>query len=88
MDYSRLPGEQFRREWICAYLDARGVAASAERVDTMLRDVAMFGAVSHLYWGTWALVQAAVSEINFDYLSYALIRLNQVPHEFLTASTQ
>ncbi|EGD83116.1 hypothetical protein PTSG_12075 [Salpingoeca rosetta] len=79
IDYSRCPGEDFRRQWVTAYLHARDDDATETHVNRLLKDISIFTHVSHLYWGAWALVQAAVSEIDFDYLSYALVRLDQVP---------
>ncbi|KAJ0705951.1 putative ethanolamine kinase [Helianthus annuus] len=33
--------------------------------------------VSHLYWALWALIQAKMSEIDFDYLEYFFLRYNE-----------
>ena len=30
-----------------------------------------------LYWGIWALIQATISQIDFDYASYAEVRLGE-----------
>lgn len=32
---------------------------------------------SHLYWALWALIQAKMSPIEFDYLSYFFLRYNE-----------
>jgi hypothetical protein len=29
------------------------------------------------YWGVWALIQATISQIDFDYASYAELRLGE-----------
>ena len=39
------------------------------------REVEAFTPVSHLWWGLWAVMQATISTIDFDYLSYAAMRL-------------
>lgn len=31
-------------------------------------------AASHIFWGTWSVVQASVSKLDFDYLDYARLR--------------
>ncbi|KAJ2122266.1 hypothetical protein IW147_003562 [Coemansia sp. RSA 720] len=58
----------------------RAVSMSEERVYNevveMEREVAMFVPASHLHWGVWGLVQAASSEIEFDYAGYAAQRLS------------
>ncbi|KAJ2133972.1 hypothetical protein IW136_004814 [Coemansia sp. RSA 678] len=57
----------------------RGVKLSEERVLEMVvemeREVRVFVPASHLHWGVWGLVQAASSEIEFDYAGYAAQRL-------------
>ena len=30
-----------------------------------------------MYWGIWALIQATISQIDFDYASYAEVRLGE-----------
>ena len=34
-----------------------------------------FRGIPGLYWGIWALIQATISHINFDYAAYAETRL-------------
>jgi hypothetical protein len=34
--------------------------------------------VSHLFWSTWSIFQAVSSEIDFDYLGYACLRLEEL----------
>jgi len=41
------------------------------------REVAAFTPVSHLWWGLWAVMQATISTIDFDYLHYAELRLRE-----------
>jgi ethanolamine kinase len=36
-----------------------------------------FSLASHYYWGLWALIQAMVSDIDFDYMEYAVLRFNE-----------
>jgi len=33
--------------------------------------------VPGFYWGIWALIQATISQIDFDYASYADLRLGE-----------
>ena len=39
--------------------------------------VNQFSLASHLMWGIWALVQAKFSAIDFDFIDYAMQRLNE-----------
>jgi ethanolamine kinase len=36
-----------------------------------------YSLASHFYWGLWAMIQAMVSDIDFDYMSYAVLRFNE-----------
>jgi len=43
-----------------------------------LRDlVEKFSPLSNLLWGIWSLIQAKYSDIDFDYINYAMQRLTQ-----------
>jgi ethanolamine kinase len=37
----------------------------------MCRHVNAFAVMAHAFWGTWALIQAKYSPIDFDFLAYA-----------------
>ncbi|KAF2771644.1 kinase-like protein [Teratosphaeria nubilosa] len=41
------------------------------------QQVDLFRGVPGLYWGIWALIQAMISQIDFDYASYAEVRLGE-----------
>ena len=51
-----------------------GDAFEAE-VTRLLDEVDRFRGIPGLYWGIWALIQATISQIDFDYASYAEVRL-------------
>lgn len=36
-----------------------------------------FFQLSHFYWGVWALIQSFISDIDFDFLQYAIERFEQ-----------
>lgn len=50
-----------------------------ENVETerLFEEVDVFRGVPGFYWGIWALIQAKISQIDFDYASYAEIRLGE-----------
>lgn len=74
-DYSRYPSKEFQVEWFKIYLDQPD--ASSKTLETMYHEVSVFQLASHFYWGVWALVQASISDIDFDYMDYARLRFDQ-----------
>lgn len=49
---------------------------SAEK-EKLFEEVNAFSLASHFYWGLWAMVQAMVSDIDFNYMDYAVLRFNE-----------
>lgn len=43
-------------------------------VDKAIVEANLFALASHQYWGTWSLMQAKWSSIEFDYVGYAALR--------------
>ncbi|KAJ2648816.1 hypothetical protein IWW40_003616 [Coemansia sp. RSA 1250] len=60
--------------------ELRAVNLSDERIAADVaayeREIEPFVAASHLHWGLWGLIQAASSDIDFDYVGYATQRLS------------
>lgn len=88
-DFSVLPTRAQRREFVAEYIHtyfglleknqpgaSAGVDEAAE-VEKLLDEVDHFRGVPGFYWGIWALIQATISEIDFDYASYAETRLGE-----------
>ncbi|KAK0841834.1 hypothetical protein LTS02_016696 [Friedmanniomyces endolithicus] len=48
-----------------------------EDVEQLHEQVDLFRGVPGFYWGIWALIQATISQIDFDYASYADLRLGE-----------
>lgn len=46
-------------------------------IKTLYTQVQHFSLAAHFYWGVWALVQADVSDIDFDYIGYARLRFDE-----------
>ncbi len=46
-------------------------------VEQLFTEVDAYRGVPGLYWGIWALIQATISQIDFDYASYAEVRLQE-----------
>jgi ethanolamine kinase len=79
-DYSRYPSLSQQRAFLLAYASgsADGSAVPEEQMQALLAEGAVYSLVSHLYWGVWALVQSCVSKIDFDFRSYAGLRLAEL----------
>ncbi|KAH2418621.1 hypothetical protein KXV44_008492 [Aspergillus fumigatus] len=82
-DYSMMPTRSVRRQFLTEYVKSyshyRGIpeCAQQEIVDRLYEDVDRFRGIPGLYWGVWALIQAQISQIDFDYASYAETRLGE-----------
>jgi len=89
-DYSRYPQKEQQYQFYRTYLaQVKGGEPTEQELDSMYVEVNKFALLSHFYWGTWALVQANISTIDFDFLDYALLRFNEYflrKPEFLSLS--
>ena len=48
-----------------------------DEVERLFTEVDAFRGIPGLYWGIWALIQATISQIDFDYAAYAEVRLGE-----------
>ncbi|ROW16135.1 hypothetical protein VPNG_01827 [Cytospora leucostoma] len=83
-DFSVLPTRSQRREFISEYIRTYfnllpGNPKYDEEVEVkkLSDEVDLYRGVPGFYWGIWALIQATISDIDFDYASYAEIRLGE-----------
>lgn len=80
-DFTKLPSKSQRRDFLSTYLNAYntqlGRAYSEKEFDQLYKEVDLFRGAPGFYWGIWALIQATISQIDFDYASYAEIRLGE-----------
>ncbi|KAJ5946361.1 hypothetical protein N7454_003200 [Penicillium verhagenii] len=82
-DYTMIPTQSVRRQFLTeytkSYIEHRKLDASSEGdiVTRLFEDVDRFRGIPGLYWGVWALIQAQISQIDFDYASYAELRLGE-----------
>lgn len=76
-DFDNCPDEKYRRWWLVQYLSEFLETNNPDTttIDKWMADVDAMAPLSHLLWGTWALVQLEKSEIDFDYGAYAVDRL-------------
>uniref|UniRef100_A0A6A7G5F4 ethanolamine kinase n=2 Tax=Hirondellea gigas TaxID=1518452 RepID=A0A6A7G5F4_9CRUS len=75
VDYGRYPSEEFQRKWISRYLSH--LPEQQRSLDWWVGAVAVLALASHLFWGTWSLLQAQHSHGDFDYAQYGIIRLDE-----------
>ncbi|KAF9161133.1 hypothetical protein BGX20_002227 [Mortierella sp. AD010] len=67
--------------------DGSDGVSKAEVLESMYDEVNKFALASHIMWGLWGLIQAAQSEIDFDYFEYSMQRLSEFRRrreEFMT----
>lgn len=82
-DYSLLPTRKIRRafieEYVVSYAKHTALCENSEQyyVERLAQEVDIFRGIPGLYWGIWALIQASISQIDFDYASYAEVRLKE-----------
>ncbi|KAI8329311.1 kinase-like domain-containing protein [Chlamydoabsidia padenii] len=78
-DYSKYPNKEFQLDWLKWYLEAAndGEKPTKDQVNKLYDEVNGFSLASHFYWGLWAMIQAMVSDIDFDYMEYAVLRFNE-----------
>jgi ethanolamine kinase len=76
-DYSRYPGKAYQYTWLRHYLAATNEPVTQEALDNLYREVNYCALASHLYWGIWGLIQADLADIDFDYMSYSIMRFDE-----------
>jgi ethanolamine kinase len=77
-DYTMLPNRTVRRSFLDEYLrTSSAVDVDEDIAQDLLNQVDDFRGIPGLYWGIWALIQTTISQIDFDYASYAEVRLGE-----------
>ncbi|KAK1828255.1 ethanolamine kinase 1 [Podospora conica] len=85
-DHGVLPTRAQRREFITEYVRAyfsqlpqppAAPVDEAAEVNKLVAEVDLFRGLPGFYWGIWALIQATISTIDFDYANYAEVRLGE-----------
>lgn len=77
------PDKEFQLKWLKEYLEAwylengNNSDVTEEAVEILYIQVNKFSLAAHLFWGTWALIQAAHSTLDFDFLGYAKERIDE-----------
>lgn len=84
-DFSVLPTRSQRRGFIEEYMQSYATHTGEDRLShgveletqKLFDEVDAFRGIPGFYWGIWALIQATISQIDFDYAAYAEIRLGE-----------
>ncbi len=72
------PSKETQLVFLEAYLsELNGHKPTSEELEELYLEVNVFALTSHLFWGLWALIQASLSDIQFDYMGYAVRRFTQ-----------
>jgi len=79
LDFSIVPKTDYMQWWVEEYLKVYKSTATVCEVELSkwVESVKLMMPLSHLYWGTWSLMQAELSTIDFDYVSYAHRRIEE-----------
>ncbi|XP_054475927.1 ethanolamine kinase 1 [Anoplopoma fimbria] len=82
VNYSLYPSLELQRDWLTAYLESykhskgHEVTVTEAEVTQLYIQVCKFSLASNFFWGLWAILQSRFSSIDFDFLRYAMARLN------------
>ncbi|KAL6558358.1 hypothetical protein OROMI_018708 [Orobanche minor] len=77
-DYSLYPSKDEQYYFFKHYLRPdKPDEVSGEDLKAIYAETNVYMLASHLYWALWALIQAKMSPIDFDYLGYFFLRYNE-----------
>ena len=86
-DYELLPSRSQRRAFVEQYAktyrshqhqtEVSGKKSIDQDIDLLMSEIDKFRGMPGLFWGIWALIQAMISSIDFDYKTYASNRLGE-----------
>ncbi|XP_026664210.2 probable ethanolamine kinase [Phoenix dactylifera] len=77
-DYSLYPDKNAQYHFFRSYLQPNKPHEVHDKdLETLYIETNTFRLASHIYWALWALIQAKVSPIDFDYLWYFFLRYNE-----------
>jgi len=74
-DFTIYPTREEQKRWLQIYFQTRQVNEQVIN-DDLCHLVDQFSALVQLMWGLWGLVQARISQIDYDYVNYSKTRLD------------
>ncbi|GJS09129.1 probable ethanolamine kinase isoform X1 [Tanacetum coccineum] len=77
-DYKLYPSKNEQYHFFRHYLNPENPnEVSGNDLEALYVEANCYMLASHLYWALWALIQAKMSPIDFDYLDYFFLRYNE-----------
>jgi len=88
-DHSALPTKSQRIDFLKSYVGSYRAHSISDDANLSIeidfhndvvqldQQINLFRGIPGFYWGIWALIQATISQIDFDYASYAELRLGE-----------
>ncbi|CAN4077942.1 unnamed protein product [Withania somnifera] len=77
-DYSLYPSKNEQFHFFRHYLDSDQPNKVPENdLEALYVETSTYMLASHLYWALWALIEAKMSSIDFDYIRYFFLRYNE-----------
>ncbi|CAN1120427.1 Probable ethanolamine kinase [Linum perenne] len=77
-DYSLCPTKEEQYHFFRHYLKPdKPNEVSEDELEALHVESNVFMLASHIFWALWALIQAKMSPIEFDYLGYFFLRYNE-----------
>ncbi|PRP77647.1 ethanolamine kinase 1-like [Planoprotostelium fungivorum] len=78
LDYSKYPPKEMQYKYFRTYFSTfYNREATEEDLHNMYVEISRFALASHFMWATWGLVQGEISDIDFDFMQYAVDRFSQ-----------
>jgi ethanolamine kinase len=74
---TRTTRRAFLREYLQSFCAHQNRSYNEEELEELMGQVDAFRGVPGFFWGIWALIQAQISTIEFDYAGYAEVRLGE-----------
>jgi len=79
LQYNNYPNKEQQMQFLSSYQRGLnpGCEPSEQELNQLYVEANKFALAAHFFWGTWALVQAHISDIDFDFMEYGLARFRQ-----------
>jgi len=91
LKYENYPNKAQQLQFLTSYhRTLHGSEPTERELNQLYVEANQYALAAHFFWGTWALVQAFISDIDFDFMEYGLARFRQyfkVRDEYLALTT-
>ncbi|KAJ3137889.1 Ethanolamine kinase 1 [Physocladia obscura] len=80
-EWDLYPNEEFQRKFLREYLEAyysdKDYSVTEEEVTKLYAEANKFSLAANLGWALWGLVQAEMSDLDFDHVGYSKLRIDE-----------